>query len=228
MRAGFALLIVLVVGGCASVPRAVSRSPARGVQAPLTSAGCVDLSRHSWTDISVTGEAVAASTPDIIGRDYGLTIEPIGEEICVYTGPKVPTPRARYVHVVVGDTKRALVRKLWGALGYKVTVQGKASRAETQTGAGLVLRANWIRVEGYSGSSRPGDVPIAEETYGAAARHCRSTKVIRMRPGVPNVFNVSGLVDRLGAAAGEAEAKRIECVRQYLGIPSKDVMIVYS
>lgn len=80
----------------------------------------------------------------------------------------------------------------------------------------------------HPSSSQAANPPLTEETYRAAARHCHSSEVIRMRPGVPNVFYVGGLVDQRGRASGEGDAKRIECVRQYLGIPSKDVQIVYS
>jgi hypothetical protein len=69
---------------------------------------------------------------------------------------------------------------------------------------------------------------ITEDIYRSASRHCHSKTVIRMRPGVSNVFYVSGLADAHGKPAGEAEAKRIECVRVLLSIPRKDVWIIYS
>jgi len=70
--------------------------------------------------------------------------------------------------------------------------------------------------------------PMTEKMYREAARHCHSKEVIRMRPGVSNVFYVGGLTDSRGRPSGEDDAKRIECVRQYLGVPSKDVRIVFS
>ena len=76
---------------------------------------------------------------------------------------------------------------------------------------------------------RSSSAPITEETYRLAARHCHSKEVIRMRPGERNVFDVNGLVDyRTGEAVGEADVRRIHCVRRYLGIPKEDVMIVMS
>jgi hypothetical protein len=49
-----------------------------------------------------------------------------------------------------------------------------------------------------------------------------------MRPGVRTVFSVGGIVDyRTGKPSGTNDAERIECVRQYLGIPEKDVVIVF-
>jgi len=196
-----------------------------GVRGPLTSVGCVDLSGSP--ELSVTGEAVTYSTPSITGRDHGLTIQPAGGDICVYTGPNVPTRTARYVRFVVDDSNGVLIEKLRGALGYRVTLRGKASPAD-QVGTGLIVRTEWIRIEGYSGSSRLGHAPIPEKTYRAAARQCHARRVIRMRPGVKNVFSVGGLTDRTGRPSGEGDAQRIECVRRYLGIPSKDVVIVYS
>ena len=76
--------------------------------------------------------------------------------------------------------------------------------------------------------SQVANTPITEEAFRAAARHCHSKHVIRMWLGEQNVFYVGGLSDRNGRPSGEGDAKRIECVRQYLGIPSKDVLIVYS
>jgi hypothetical protein len=73
------------------------------------------------------------------------------------------------------------------------------------------------------------DVPIAEATYQQAARHCHAKQVIRIRRGIRNVFGVSGLEDpRTGKPSGETEVEQIECVRQYLGIPRADVLIVYN
>lgn len=73
------------------------------------------------------------------------------------------------------------------------------------------------------------NAPITEEVFRAAARHCHSKDVIRMHPGQRNVFSVGGLVDsRTGKPSGAVDAERIECVRQYLGIPRKDVWIVFS
>src|SRR6185369_16417112 len=72
------------------------------------------------------------------------------------------------------------------------------------------------------------NTPLTEQEYRAAARHCHSKHVIRMRLGERNVFYVGGLSDRNGRPSGEGDAKRIECVRQYLRIPSNDVLIVYS
>jgi len=75
---------------------------------------------------------------------------------------------------------------------------------------------------------RLANTPITEETYRAAARHCHSTEVIRIRPGGQNVFYVSGIHNQTGRLAGGRDIKRIRCVQQYLGIPSEDVTIVYS
>jgi hypothetical protein len=77
--------------------------------------------------------------------------------------------------------------------------------------------------------AHPIGASISEETYRSAARHCHSKQVIRMRPGVQNVFDLNGLVDpRTGEAVGEADWKRIECVRKYLGIPREDVQGIFT
>jgi hypothetical protein len=68
-----------------------------------------------------------------------------------------------------------------------------------------------------------------EETYRAAARHCGSDHVIRMRRGVRNIFSVGGLVDPMtGQPSGAGEAARIDCVREFLKIRPEDVVVVYS
>ena len=66
-------------------------------------------------------------------------------------------------------------------------------------------------------------VPMTEQTYRQAANYCHSKEVIRMRPGVPNTFYLGGL-----APADPRKAAHIECVRRYLGIPKKDVIILLS
>jgi hypothetical protein len=78
-------------------------------------------------------------------------------------------------------------------------------------------------------ASRDTQGRITEATYRSAARHCHSKQVIRMRPGIRNVFSVGGLVDsKTGKPSGADDAVRIECVRQYLDIPQKDVWVVFS
>ena len=48
-----------------------------------------------------------------------------------------------------------------------------------------------------------------------------------MQPGARNVFDVNGLVDpRISEAVGEADVRRINCVRRYLRIPRDDVLII--
>src|SRR5437762_10927854 len=80
----------------------------------------------------------------------------------------------------------------------------------------------------HPSASRDTNAPITEGMYREAARHCHSKTVVRMRRGVLNTFNVGGLMDSRGRASGDGDAKRIECVRQYLGIPDKDVIVVFS
>jgi hypothetical protein len=68
---------------------------------------------------------------------------------------------------------------------------------------------------------------ISEKTYRDAARHCHSKDVIRMKRGRLNVMVVPGIASpdpRITPPSVEAE-RRIECVRRYLGIPEKDVLI---
>ena len=68
--------------------------------------------------------------------------------------------------------------------------------------------------------------PLTEKTYLAAARHCHSKEVIRMGRGVLNAFWVNGLTPPDARNEEPPEVRKIECVRRYLRVPSKDLMIV--
>lgn len=88
--------------------------------------------------------------------------------------------------------------------------------------------AEFLQSQRAESVQRSTNARLTEKMYADAARHCHSKTVIRMKRGIMNTFYVGGLSDARGKVSGEKEAKRIECVRQYLGVPRENVIVVFS
>lgn len=74
------------------------------------------------------------------------------------------------------------------------------------------------------GAARDAKGPISEKTYKEAAHHCHSDRVIRLQGGIQNEVAVDGMMSP--SDREPREVRIVECVRRYLGIPKKDVVVL--
>ena len=69
-------------------------------------------------------------------------------------------------------------------------------------------------------------VPLTEEIYQAAARHCHTNDVLRLRRGEKQFVFVPG-ASSVGTEPPNYD-RGIECVERYLGVSPRDVIIIYQ
>jgi hypothetical protein len=75
-----------------------------------------------------------------------------------------------------------------------------------------------------AGAAHDAKGPISEKTYQEAARHCHSDRIFRLQRGKETTVFVNGLIP--ADEHEPPEIRIVECIRRYLGIPRKYVIVL--